>query len=148
MSVRTILLLSAAILIASQAASAATVAVLPFENLSSQEDASAQVQQRLADAFAKKGWTVAAPEQVDAALAERRIRYVDALDDGNRTAVLAATGASAYVSGSVYAFENGRNPVVSFSARMIRADGTIAWGDVAGVAAKDTERLFSGAPAT
>lgn len=119
-----------------------TLAVLPFENLSSSQDAAAMVQQQLSGALQKKGWTIAPVEQVEAVLAARRIRYVDSLDDESRRAVLTATGAVAYLAGSVYAFESGRNPVVSFSARILRADGTTAWSDATGLAASDTERVL------
>src|SRR6185436_3013037 len=142
MNVRTILCLLLAARGFAAAAAPATALVLPFENLSSSETAGAEIQRRLVAALEQKGWTIVANARVEAALAERRIRYVDALDDAMRTAMFEELGAIAYVSGSVYTFEGGRNPVVSFCARMIRADGTIAWGDVIGLAAADTERLL------
>lgn len=118
------------------------VAVLPLENLSATESASGEIQQKVIVALRQKGWDVATPEEVNEALEAGRIRYVDSLDDEARKMLLAATHATAYVAGSVYAYENGRNPVASFSVRMVRTDGSLAWGDVGGVAATDTEKIF------
>ncbi len=145
-----ILKLSLAIVIASSRAlsGAPVVAVLPFENLSATETASAEIQRRIGVALTEKGWSVARAEDVEAALKKNRTRYLDSLDAETRTALLEQTDAIAYVSGTVYSYDGGRNPVASFSARMVRADGTIAWGDVVGVAAADTERLFGFGRAT
>lgn len=145
-----VLKLSLAILVATSSASSAApaVAVLPFENLSATETASSEIQRRIGVALTQKGWSVAPAADVEAALKKNRTRYLDSLDDETRKALLDETHAVAYVSGTVYSYDGGRNPVASFSARMVRADGTVAWGDVVGVAAADTERLFGFGRAT
>jgi TolB-like protein len=71
-----------------------------------------------------------------------RLRYLDSLEPPMLAKVLTATGAQALVSGTVYAFSDSRNPIVAVAARIVRADGTVVWSDVAALSADDTERVL------
>ena len=118
------------------------MAILPFDNLSSADLAPHDVAVLLEKVIAAKGWRVVPSDKIEPVLEAGRIRYLDSLEAPALAGIVAATGATAVVTGTVYSYSAGRNPIVALSARMIRADGTIAWGNVSGVAADDTEKPF------
>lgn len=142
------LLLAALVVSASGLAAAtapergATIVLMPFENLAGSEPAARAAWELFAAEIEKKGWRVADRQQLESILEEERARYYDSLDAQVRASVVEGTAGSAIVTGAVYTYNEGRNPVVAVSARMVRADGTLAWGDVAGLAAEDTERML------
>jgi TolB-like protein len=137
-----VVILFAALAAAPPASCGNVIVLLPFENLSATDAASSDLAVRFSRVLEEKGWTVADRETTEEVLREHRARYLDSLDDETRAALLERTRASAYVAGTVYAYEGDRNPAVSLSLRMVRADGTTAWNDVAALTAADTERWF------
>lgn len=122
-------------------AGAQTVVVLPFDNVSGAERAPQRVNELLEKALASRGWKVSDADLMPL-LEELRVRYLDSIDDDARTKVIEATGAEAILTGTIYNYSDGKNPIVALSSRLVRADGTIAWGNVAGVSADDAEELF------
>jgi len=118
------------------------VVVLPFDNFSGSDDEPRALAALFAKAIASRGWQVVASDQVEPLLEKNRVRYLDSLNAQSRADILAATGATAIVSGTLYTYTEGRNPIVALTGRMVRADGTFAWGDVAGLSADDTEKAL------
>jgi hypothetical protein len=139
-SLAALLLAACCLLPLSLRADAPAVAVLPFDNLSSADVAPHELAALVEKAIAMKGWRVAPSAGLEPLLEKARVRYLDSLDPAIRAQIVEATGVSAIVTGSVYSYSSGRNPIVALSARMVRADGTIAWGEVAGMSADDTEK--------
>jgi hypothetical protein len=123
-------------------AGAPAIVLLPFENLTGSAEAEREVWQAFAAAVEAKGWRVADRAELEAILEDERVRYFDSISDKVRAAVVEKTGASAIVSGVIYTWSEGRNPVVAISARLVRADGTLGWGEVGARSAEDTERAF------
>lgn len=123
-------------------ARAATLVVLPFDNFTGADNAAETVHALALKSVALKGWTIAPDEQIETVLEKNRVRYLDSLDDSVRTAILEPAGASALLSGTIYTYSEGRNPIVAVSARLVRADGTLAWADVAAASADDTEGVL------
>lgn len=130
-----------AVLSGATAASPAVV-VLPFDNLSGSNDAAHDVGALFAKAAERRGWRVVASSEIEPLLEKDRVRYLDSLEEKTRGEIVSATGATAIVSGSVYTYASGRNPIVAVTARMMRVDGSVAWGDVAGLSADDTEKAL------
>jgi len=118
-----------------------SLAVLPFDNVSGAGDAPAAIAGLVTAAIAAHGWQVAGGD-LHPLLERERVRYLDGVDDAVRTRIIDQTGASGIVTGAVYTWSAGKNPVVAVSARLVRADGSLGWADVAALAADDTERLF------
>jgi len=123
------------------AAETPSIVVLPLDNVSGVPDVPLEVSVRLAKAIEAKGWRVAPVADVEPLLEQERVRYLDAIDDAVRDKIIAATGAKAIVSGTLYLYADGRNPTVAVSARMVRADGTLAWADAAELSADDGVQL-------
>ena len=130
-----------AVLSAAPAASPAIV-VLPFDNFSGSDDEPRELAALFAKEIARRGWRVVPTDDVEPLLEKHRVRYLDSLDDQSRADILAATGATAIVSGTLYTYTEGRTPTVALTGRMVRADGTFAWGDVAGLSSDDTEKAL------
>ena len=118
------------------------IVVLPFDNFSGVTEAPRELAALFAKDLERRGWRVVPSEEVEPLLEKDRVRYLDSLDDQSRADIIAATGAAAIVSGTLYTYTEGRNPVVALSARMIRADGTFAWGDIKGLSSDDTETVL------
>ena len=128
----TLLLLVALPLFAQQ-----TALLLPFDNVSGADGAPEVVTALLAKTIEADGWKVVqAPESL---LEEKRIRYLDSLDDATRQELLAGAKANAIVTGTIYSFNNN---VVALSARLVAADGTLLRAGIAGVSSDDTEGAF------
>ncbi|HEX7193087.1 MAG TPA: hypothetical protein VF381_16065 [Thermoanaerobaculia bacterium] len=119
-----------------------SVVILPFDNFSGSNDAPHDVVALLAKAAERKGWHVVSSSDIEPLLEKDRVRYLDSLDEKTRAEIVAATGATAIVSGTLYTYADGRNPIVALTARMVRADGTFAWGDIAGLSSDDTEKAL------
>ena len=126
----------------SAAPSTKILVVLPFDNFSGAENAPATIHELVIKAATAKGWSVAPDEQTEKVLEDNRVRYLDSLDDAVRTTILESAEGEAILSGTVYEYTNGRNPIVAVSARLVRADGTLAWADIAGASADETEGLL------
>ena len=129
-------------LLCAASANAATLVVLPFDNFSGAENAPATVHDLVVKAATAKGWTVAPDDQTEKVLEENRVRYLDSIDGAVRATIVESAGAEAVLSGTVYEYTNGRNPIVAVSARLVRADGTLAWSDIAGLSADETEGVL------
>lgn len=134
--------LAVGVVLSGTPASSPAVVVLPFDNFSSSNDAPRAMAALFAKAAEKRGWRVIPSDDVEPLLEKDRVRYLDSLDDQARADIVAATGATAIVSGTLYTYTEGRNPIVAMTARMVRADGTFAWGDVSGLSADDTEKAL------
>jgi hypothetical protein len=129
-------------LLAGPAPATATVALLPLENVSGDERAGRDVAAVLARALTARGYTVVQGEAVEAALEAERVRYLDSLSASVRAKVATQLGAAYLVSGAVYAYLDGPDPMLAFSGRMVGDDGASRWGGVFGLRAADTEGLF------
>jgi TolB-like protein len=116
----------------------ASVVVLPFDDFSGDEAAARELTQIVARRIEAKGWKVV---DAGAFLEAERVRYLDSLEEPVRRKLLESSGATAVVTGTLYTYTTTRNPIVALSARMVRADGTLAWGDAAGLSSKETEQL-------
>ncbi|HEX3108586.1 MAG TPA: hypothetical protein VHU41_05795, partial [Thermoanaerobaculia bacterium] len=121
-------------------AASPAIVILPFDNFSGANDAPQALGVLFAKAAERRGWRVIPADQVEPLLEKNRVRYLDSLDDKSRAEIIAGTGAAGIVSGTLYTYAEGRNPIVAVSARMVRADGTFAWGDVAGLSSDETEK--------
>lgn len=126
---------------AAPVSSSSALVVLPFDNISGADQAPLEVVRLASKAIAARGWRVM-DSDLGPLLEKERVRYLDGVDDGVRAKIVEQTGASGVVSGTVYTWSDGKNPIVAVAARFVRADGSLAWADVAALAADDTERLF------
>ena len=120
---------------------AQTVVVLPFDNVSGAARAPSHVREQLSKGLESRGWKISDADVLPL-LEQLRVRYFESLDDDVRKKVVEATHAATVLTGTIYTYTDGKNPIVSIAARLVRADGSIAWGDVAGVSADDAEELF------
>ena len=116
--------------------------LLPFDNFSGVQDAPQQISSLIEKTLASKGWRVAPSDQTEKILTADRVRYLDSIDPAVIAKLLEAGSAEALVSGTIYTYSDGRNAVVAISARMIRADGTLAWSDLAASSSDDTEKIL------
>jgi TolB-like protein len=117
------------------------ILVLPFENVSGAEQAPRELRPRLVRAIDARGWRVAEMD-VEPLLEAERVRYLDILEDAPRRRLVDAAGAEAVLTGTIYTFADGRNPVVAVAARLVLADGALVWSQVAAVSADDDEGWF------
>ena len=124
------------------AAPAANVALLPLENVSGDERAGADVAAVLARALTARGYTVTQGEPVEAALQAERVRYLDSLSGPVRAKLTGQLGAGALLTGAVYTYAEGPNPMLAFSGRLVAEDGAVRWAGVFGVGANETEGMF------
>src|SRR6266545_3879355 len=95
-----------------------TVVVLPFTNLSGVERAPSEIAASFCRRIARKGYSTAPADEVEAFLAAERVRYLDSLSGRVREKLLSKFGASAVIFGTVYSFAEGENAIVGLSARM------------------------------
>jgi hypothetical protein len=120
----------------------ATLVLLPLDNVSGEQNAYADVPALVAKAVEAKGWTVKSGSEIEAFLEGERVRYVDSIEEPVLKKLLEKTGADAVLAFTVYTYAQGRNPTVAMSARLVDAKGETVWGNVAALAASDTERAF------
>jgi hypothetical protein len=132
----------AGLLAALLAAPAATVALLPLDNLSGDERAGKDVAAVLARALTARGYTVADAPPVEAALEAARVRYLDSLPGPLRATLAHELGAGGLLTGAVYTYVEGPNPMLAFSGRLVSEDGAIRWAGVFGLGAAETEGMF------
>jgi hypothetical protein len=119
------------------------VVLLPFENLSGNEQARARVAAVVARALEAKGYAVAQGEPVEAALEAERVRHLDSLPAALRQKLCAAFHAVGIVSGAVYTYASeGESPLLALSARLTAPDGAGLGWSVLGLSAKDTEGML------
>jgi len=123
-------------------ASPAPVALLPFENLSTDADAAAEVSLLVASALRAKGWTVVGGDAVETALDSARVRYLDSIATDVRPKLAAATGAPVLALGAIYAYDATADPRVSIGLRLISADSRVLFSEVVAMRAEDAERVF------
>ena len=124
------------------APAAETVVMVPFQNLSGAGGAPGAVSAELARHMESRGYRVVRGEAVDEFLAAEKIRYLDSLPASSRERLLQRFEASAAVLGTIFDFAESDNPVVAVSARLVGADGRVAWSAVAGLSADDTKKVF------
>lgn len=135
-------LLLAALTAAPLAAAPATAVLLPFENVSGVEGARNEVAALVASGLGAKGYAVVRGGPVEAFLERERIRHLDSLGPEARARLLKEFGACCVVSGSVYVFADGPNPIVALQARMLREGSGIPWWSAIGLMAYDTEGML------
>jgi len=122
---------------------AGNVAVLlPVDNISGDDRAPEQIDRLVKEAVTKHGWRVVSGEPIEQFIEEKRIRYLDSVDDAARAELLQRVSGDAVVATDVYTWRDGENPTVALSSRMVAADGSVLWTDVVGIAADDTERVL------
>jgi hypothetical protein len=121
---------------------AATVALLPLENLSGDERAGADVAAVLARALFARGYGVVRGEAMETALEKERVRHLDSLPGDVRGRLAGALGASLLLTGAVYTYADGPSAMLAFSVRAVDAAGTARWAGVFGFTARDTEGLL------
>lgn len=119
-----------------------TIVILPVQDLSGADEGAHALAEKIGHTLVARGWSVAPTDLVEPLLEKERVRYLDSLDDGVRQRLAAATGASAFVATSLFTYTEGRNPLVGIAARMVRADGTVAWGDVVAMSGDETEAVL------
>lgn len=125
------------------------VVLLPLENLSRNDVAVRELAPAVAAALVTRGYVVAAGDEVDKALDERGVRYLDSLDEKTRSALLTGLHADAVAFGSLYVDEGGPEPILALSFRLVTTDGATLFSSIAGIAAIQTnhEGLFGEARA-
>lgn len=126
-------------LLLSRAAFAGSVVLMPLDNVCGEQN---DVQQLIVKAVEAKGWKVAGGEEIEALLETERVRYLDSIEGDVRAKIFEKSGASAILTVTLYMYTQGRNPTVGLSAHLIDAEGDITWGNVAAIAASDTERVL------
>ncbi len=130
----------------------ASVALLPFDNLTEEKNASRQVYDIfLVELLKVSGFSVVDPGEVERVLAEERIRYTIELSRDQITSVGAQTGASVLVQGvileygmrQVQGFRVGSVPYVSLMIKMVDVEsGRIMWASTYSRNGDDTETVF------
>ncbi len=128
---------------ASVGASNAAVALLPFESLSSNAAAAADLAPLVASGLRSRGWTVVEGAVVEAALDAAQVRYLDSIASDVRAKVAATAGAQVLALGAVYAYDAGADPRVALAMRLVSADGTVLFSDLVALRAEDREGLFT-----
>jgi len=123
-------------------AGAATLVLMPLDNVSGEQSAQEILPPLLAKAVAAKGWNVATGNDIESLLEQRRIRYFDFLGDDVRQSVLTSAGASAILTITVYTYAQTRNASIGLTARLVDAAGSTQWSNIAGLTSKDTERAL------
>lgn len=123
-------------------AAEATVVLLPFENLSGVSEARDHMAALVGAALAARGYAVVAGEPVERFLEKDRVRHLDSLTPESRTRLFAEFGASAFVSGALYGYAEGRNPIVELQLRMLREGGGLVFANAVGLTANETEGLL------
>jgi TolB-like protein len=118
------------------------IALLPFDDFSGAEAARGTVAELVAAALEKKGYEVLKGEPIEQALEVARIRYLESLTAEARTKLLTEVGASGLVSGALYSWVDGDQPLVALSVRLVRADGTTAFANLIGLSADQTEGML------
>ncbi len=121
------------------APSGETLALLPFANLAGAVRAPGVIETAIAARLSEKGYRVARGEEVRAFLDSERVRYLDSLAGPVREKLLATFGARGVVLGAICAFEEGENPIVGISLRLLDAQGKTAWSNAVGLTGEDTE---------
>lgn len=123
------------------AADAPSITMMPFENASGAVAAPAEIGPRVAKAAIARGWRITDAD-IRPLLEQQRVRYFDSLEGDARRKVLEATGGSALLSGTIYTYVEGRNPVVALAARLVAADGTLLWSQVTAASSDEEEAVF------
>lgn len=124
------------------------VVLLPFDNRSGVSEAREVVSRMVWTGLEGRGYKVIGGEPVERFLEAERVRHLDSLPPQTRTRLLAAFEAGAFVSGTLYGFEEGRNPIVELQLRMVQASGRPAFWGAVGLTANETEGLMGVGRAT
>ncbi|HMA18501.1 MAG TPA: hypothetical protein VKS03_08690, partial [Thermoanaerobaculia bacterium] len=109
------------------APSGESLVLVPFANLAGAERAPDVIEAAISARLSKKGYRLVRGDEVRAFLDSERVRYVDSLSGPVREKLLAAFGARGAILGAICAFEEGENPIVGISLRLMDAQGRTAW---------------------
>ena len=118
------------------------VLILPFEDLSGVPEAERELAALIAQRMTANGWTIVTDENLEQRLERDRVRYLDSLPAELTRQLVAETGASAVLMSTIYLYDDGRSPTVALSARLVRADGVVLWGDAVALSSTETEGVF------
>ncbi|HET7747117.1 MAG TPA: hypothetical protein VFM29_07435, partial [Vicinamibacteria bacterium] len=123
-------------------ARAETLAVLPLQDVGGVAGGRAQVEALLLAGLRAKGYEVASGDAVEEVLEAERIRHLDSLTTAARERIVAATGATTVVLGTIHSYAEGRNPLVALSLRAIEAGGGTRWSSVVARSGEDEQGAF------
>jgi TolB-like protein len=122
------------------------IAILPFENLSDDPEASRTVTGLITDELKKRGqFSIIETDAVEEFLAKRRIRYTGAITRITAREMGEVLGVDAVLVGSVPLFSGDTNGevIVGVAARIVSADdGSIIWADTLSYSGNDFEGLL------
>ena len=118
------------------------VVVLPLADVSGSSEAIVEAESVFVAQLTRRGWKVAPSEEVELALEQRRIRYLDSLTPAALAAICERFGASAVVAGSILAYRENGDPSAALAARMFAADGTVVWADLVAVSSSESEGML------
>jgi hypothetical protein len=125
-----------------QASPVRSIVVLPAENVSGHGTAAAELAPLLLEQVSRRGWTVAAAEQVDHSLEQLRVRYLDSLEETVRIRLAEELQASAFLLTTVFTWHNGDGAAVAIAARLVDSAGRTTWGEVVALTAEDSTEWF------
>ncbi|HEY7410540.1 MAG TPA: hypothetical protein VII13_07370 [Vicinamibacteria bacterium] len=117
--------------------------VLPFQNMSGVDAARADLLPLVLAQLSRQGYEAVAGEVVEEVLERDRMRHLDSLTSADRGRLLGELSAAGLLSAAVYTYQEGRNPIVGLSARLVGADGAVVWWEALGLSGNDTEGLFA-----
>jgi len=119
-----------------------TLVLVPPTNVSGADEAPDLVYEAFVRRIEARGWTVAPPAEVDAALEAGRVRYLDSLPDQARLALIERFHAKAIVFGTIVGYRDDANPMLAVSARMIDKEGHVVWSELAVTSAQEAEGIL------
>ena len=134
-----VLLSVASAALAAGGAQPETLVLLPFANIAGAQRGPSVIELALTQRLSEKGYKIVRGDEVRAFLAAERVRYLDSLAGPVREKLLAKFSAHGAVLGAICAFDEGEDPVVGVSIRLVGAEGGSAWSDAVGLTADDME---------
>lgn len=119
------------------------LAILSFENLSENPDASEYVMPLVKDRLQRKGFDIIDEATVNRFVIKERIRTIAYIPSDRAIKMGKELGVEAIMLGSVNEFEVSENPQISLSARIIdTSNGSIAWAENISIAGEDFFGIF------
>ena len=114
------------------------IALFPLDNFSEDSNALAFVMPLLREALEEQGISVIDEENLDKFLLKNRVRATGYISNELARKAGDSLNIKAVFVGSINSFENGKNPQVGFSARLVSSsDGSIIWADHAAATGED-----------
>jgi hypothetical protein len=108
-----------------------SVVILPSEDLSGVPQAESDLASLIAQRMAANGWQVVSNDGLWERLERDRVRYLDSLSQELTKSIANESGATTLLTSTIYVYDDGVSPAVGLSARLVREDGTVLWGDAA-----------------